>query len=410
MSAADQSVRADLLRPFWRSETAFREPLFFLRDQTGQPGAAAVLFQPTGVLELTSATGETVFTEGVDYRVDPSSRQLVLTRDSRIPCTDREALYYGRGHMQNGGAEKAEGRDVEHEQPSDGETAQDNHGEHAQHSDAKKAQDGHGENAQDSDPVPDHAIDHLRGDPSVKLLFGEGRFFHDLQCCVTYTHAERWDGILPAAHGGALPRTAGLLAAGDSLRLCLSGDSISAGGNASGCTGAPPHMPAYGELVTRGLQQRYGVSVAFTNLAVGGQGAAHGMEVAEEAAAARPDLMIIAYGMNDVGRGDPDAFRAQIDAGMKTIRRSSELTEFVLVAPMLGNPEWAHTPTEAFGPYRDALASLCGEGVALADMTQIWKDLLRRKSYHDLTGNGVNHPNDFGHRVYAQVLLRLLSG
>ena len=26
----------------------------------------------------------------------------------------------------------------------------------------------------------------------------------------------------------------------------------------------------------------------------------------------------------------------------------------------------------------------------------------------DLTGNGVNHPNDFGHRVYAQVLSTLL--
>jgi hypothetical protein len=25
-------------------------------------------------------------------------------------------------------------------------------------------------------------------------------------------------------------------------------------------------------------------------------------------------------------------------------------------------------------------------------------------------GNGINHPNDFGHRVYAQVILALLVG
>jgi hypothetical protein len=25
-----------------------------------------------------------------------------------------------------------------------------------------------------------------------------------------------------------------------------------------------------------------------------------------------------------------------------------------------------------------------------------------------MTGNGVNHPNDFGHRIYAQVLSALL--
>ena len=83
--------------------------------------------------------------------------------------------------------------------------------------------------------------------------------------------------------------------------------------------------------------------------------------------------------------------------------------EFVLVAPMLGNPEWVHTPPEMFGRYRDALATLCTPEVALADVTRLWEDLLRRKRYHDLTGNGVNHPNDWGHRLYAQVVLALLS-
>ena len=46
--------------------------------------------------------------------------------------------------------------------------------------------------------------------------------------------------------------------------------------------------------------------------------------------------------------------------------------------------------------------------MALADLTQMWSDLLQFKTYHDLTGNGVNHPNDFGHRTYAQVLLDVL--
>ena len=35
----------------------------------------------------------------------------------------------------------------------------------------------------------------------------------------------------------------------------------------------------------------------------------------------------------------------------------------------------------------------------LADMTSIWEALLKRKTFYDLTGNGVNHPNDFGHCV-----------
>ena len=48
------------------------------------------------------------------------------------------------------------------------------------------------------------------------------------------------------------------------------------------------------------------------------------------------------------------------------------------------------------------------EGVAIADMTSVWEEFLKRKQDWDITGNGVNHPNDFGHRVYAQILSALL--
>jgi acyl-CoA thioesterase I len=46
--------------------------------------------------------------------------------------------------------------------------------------------------------------------------------------------------------------------------------------------------------------------------------------------------------------------------------------------------------------------------VVLADVTTLWTQLLARKSYYDVTGNGLNHPNDFGHRLYAQVILAQL--
>jgi acyl-CoA thioesterase-1 len=51
------------------------------------------------------------------------------------------------------------------------------------------------------------------------------------------------------------------------------------------------------------------------------------------------------------------------------------------------------------------LAGAEGPGMAVADLTSFWELLLTRKTFADITGNGVNHPNDFGHRVYAQVLL-----
>jgi acyl-CoA thioesterase I len=58
-----------------------------------------------------------------------------------------------------------------------------------------------------------------------------------------------------------------------------------------------------------------------------------------------------------------------------------------------------------FPLYRDALASLEGPGVVLADLTSIWLKLKERNRHLDLTGNGVNHSNDYGHRVYALALL-----
>jgi hypothetical protein len=79
------------------------------------------------------------------------------------------------------------------------------------------------------------------------------------------------------------------------------------------------------------------------------------------------------------------------------------------VASMLPNPEWAVPNLDRFSEYHEVLRELCGPGIVLADLTSVWSELLRRKAFHDLTGNGVNHPNDFGHRLYAQIILGLMT-
>src|SRR4029079_4740060 len=113
------------------------------------------------------------------------------------------------------------------------------------------------------------------------------------------------------------------------------------------------------------------------------------------------------FGMNDVFGRNASAYQANILAIMDTIRADAPDAEFILLASMLGNAEWG-MPMDQFSLYRDALKKLCGPGVVLADMTSMWDELLKRKTFYDLTGNGVNHPNDFGHCVYAQLLCSLL--
>ena len=120
----------------------------------------------------------------------------------------------------------------------------------------------------------------------------------------------------------------------------------------------------------------------------------------------KPDLVIIAFGMNDVFQRNVALYEANIRALMEAItrRRASRTQEFILVGSMLGNSEWG-MPMDQFPIYRDALAKLCGPSVVLADMTSMWEAAFWPKRFYDLTGNGVNHPNDFGHCVYAQSLL-----
>jgi hypothetical protein len=97
--------------------------------------------------------------------------------------------------------------------------------------------------------------------------------------------------------------------------------------------------------------------------------------------------------------------------GMITrIRQELPDCEIILLGSILPNPE----AEEFVGPvaeYTEELRKLADEydGVVLANMTEIQSYILTRKSYRDITGNNVNHPNDFITRMYTQVLLRTIS-
>jgi lysophospholipase L1-like esterase len=123
---------------------------------------------------------------------------------------------------------------------------------------------------------------------------------------------------------------------------------------------------------------------------------------------ATPDLLILAFGMNDCARRPAKEYQDNIGAMVNALRKACPSSEVVLVASMVGNADWTALRQERFPQYRDALEKLTQPGVALADMTSFWIEMLKYKKDWDLTGNGVNHPNDFGHRVYAQVLSSLL--
>jgi lysophospholipase L1-like esterase len=153
---------------------------------------------------------------------------------------------------------------------------------------------------------------------------------------------------------------------------------------------------------------RYQAQVKLQNISVGGTDTRWLLTMIDKVVEPRPDLVIVAFGMNDAGGRPAREYHANIAAALEKIRERLPDVEFILVATMLGNRDWIRLKQELFPQYRDALVSLARPGVAVADLTSIWAEFLALKHDWDQTGNGVNHPNDFGHRVYAQVLSTLL--
>ena len=173
---------------------------------------------------------------------------------------------------------------------------------------------------------------------------------------------------------------------------------------------APPNQPAYVGLLEEGLRARFAADLTIKNISEGGQDTTWGVKMAPKVADENPDLVLIAFGMNDVGRAIPAAAYAQnIQNMIDIIRQKRPDTEFLLVTTMIGNAEWAQLTSPLFMEYRDALTRMTGPGIAIADVTSVWADVLKSKKFLDFTGNGLNHPNDFGYRIYAQVILQAMQ-
>ncbi len=352
-SLPDEQPSWHLGEPFWRSNRVFGESLFFIREAPGAPPRARLLFPPAGPVRLTSASREILYASPDDYLVEADTGILTLPAGSRISFMDRAALYPAIGQ--------------------------------------------------------EHCMAHKRGEERVGLYFSEGHLFHDRQAEASYDHLSSWQGFVPEGQLHRLPGAVGNLKAAGPLKICIIGDSISTGCNASSFIGVPPGMPPYPELWAEAIRRHRTGDVILKNFAVSGTGMKYGMAVVGAVMDKAPDLVVIAYGMNDAGFITVEQYLSHATRLIEAIKDRDRETEIILMAAMLGNPEWAYAPTEKFLLFRDALESLCGPGVALADLTSLWAGLLKIKSYQDLTGNGVNHPNDFGHRIHAQVLLDLLG-
>lgn len=344
--------KPELLQPFWANGVVEGESVLFLKNEKTGQASAKVLFPIHEILQVQNSNGDVTYELGKDYAVGDDPREIILPAGSKIASFTEADL----------------------RRPAKSQPYELTH------------RDGNGE-----------------------IRFGGKLEYAEMQTCITYRHAtDDWKKPVPKFDPNALPRCISRLTKREPLSIVTLGDSISAGANASSGYDTAPYQPAYPELVRRGLAEHYGSEVTMKNLSVGGKDTAWGLTQVDAVVAEKPQLVILAFGMNDsAGRSAAD-YKSLTKQTIDAIQKQLPECEFILVATMLGNRDWIRLKHELFPEYRDALESLCGPGIVLADLTTIWTGFLELKNDWDQTGNGVNHPNDFGHRVYAQTILSLL--
>jgi lysophospholipase L1-like esterase len=340
-----------LRSPAWKSPIVYRESSVLLQDDQGA-NTARLAFPATEVLQVRTALGFETFQEGTHWRLDQTRSVLEWIGQPPVKTIAIDQLFVPAGSP--------------------------------------------------------NSYKHRTGNPDEYLLYAPGKWFHERNIEITYRRA---DSIASPTEKSSksFEKTLRKLKAKSNVVIAVSGDSISTGLDASATTQTEPNQPGYPDLLAAQLTHDFDCPIDLVNRSVAGWSIANGLADLEKLLESKPDLLIVAYGMNDVGRRDPVWFAAE---ARKLQARAKELLpdlEILWVAPMLGNREWIHTPREMFFGYRDALRGVVQEGQALADLTEVWEILLQRKHDLDLTGNGLNHPNDFGHRLYAQAILEFLN-
>lgn len=350
VSASELFSAEEILAPVWEGNVSYQESVLAVEEEDGSLAPVSLLYPIEEIVSVKSASLLVDYEAEKDYSVRDG--KLVIKKDGAIPV-----LTHSEFHPATGAA-----------------GFEDRNGGY--------------------------------------VLWKEGSWFHSKQIVVTYTHAEGYAGYVPEGKGRLLERTLQKLE-GDTLNLLVYGDSISTGANSSGHPSihVSPNMPIYPELFAAGLKSLYGIeTVNVYNASVGGTDSAWGLSNLRGGVLDKYediDLAILAFGMNDTVR-DAESYARNMQRMAKGLKSKYGDADVLLVAPMLPNYD-AYTFYGNQAYFYEALKEYESQGIAAVDVTGVHAGLLEVKRYADMTGNNVNHANDYLARVYAQTLLKTLE-
>jgi len=196
------------------------------------------------------------------------------------------------------------------------------------------------------------------------------------------------------------------LARGQTIKIVVFGDSIS-----TGCDATEPSL-IFWQRWAEALRKKYPrATIEMVNGATGGDTTRQGIErLSEKVLSQKPDLVLIGFGMNDHNMGGWGTPLEQFAENLRTMAdriRHANGAEIIFYSTFPPNPKW-HASSKNMEAYALATARVArDEKCALADVYHNWLAISARKKPEDMLANNINHPNDFGHWIYFQVLEKL---
>lgn len=243
-----------------------------------------------------------------------------------------------------------------------------------------------------------------------KIVFTETASIMKMQTLVTYEYEGEWTAK-QTAQPEAVEYSINKLKTEGTMNLVLYGDSIAAGCHSSYGFGIKSGQVPFGMGVKAELESQFGGTVNFTNLSVGGWLATQQGrdEFDNKFKNVVPDMLIIAFGMNDGSyRVDADLFQQATEYIVDNVRAINPNCDIVLVSTIMANPMSPQDASQAaYLPVLQELADLY-TATAVVDMTTCSKEILKVKKGVDVFANNINHPSDWWQRLYVTNIMSVI--
>lgn len=351
--------------PFFYGNVIYNETVM-LRTQEDGTGLGYLRFAPTKIISIRDFTLTTEYTEGSDYVIDGNA--ISAPTGSRI------------GHWTN--------RQMWGEEDlPDPYVIKDN--------------------------LSNRDTDCMRMGATI---YTESPFYYGTQVYVTYAYDINDLDLesLPSSQIEKMPSLkAKLEAKAGTLKIAGIGDSVMEGCSSSVNFDHEPYQKPFFDLFGEAIAHKYGLEVTAENMGVGGTTSADGTQksLLDKVVKYAPDLLLIHYGINDLGGGaTPNGYMDNILYIVTYLKENLPDLEIILMSPLTPNPRvYDQIRLESYvNKLEDVADSFTG--VVLLDAYAYGNYLLENgRDYYDMTGNGINHPNDYGHRVYTGALLATIE-